>query len=137
MCGGRDSRTSLPVSITPLVTDYRSHTKFKFGRPHQLTLTKPATPRSKGGAVVLRSLLSDDEFTRIAGANLKRYYEILFSYPNGVNLGNNLAHGLMEIREMNRSAVELVLYSLITLTRFQVENSEETGKSHESVSNLK
>ena len=38
--GGWDSRTSLPISFTPLVTDHRSHTKFKFGRSHQLTHTQ-------------------------------------------------------------------------------------------------
>jgi hypothetical protein len=74
-----------------------------------------------GGAIVLSSLLSDEVFGRVAGPNLKRYYQVLLSEPSGMNLRNILAHGLMEAKDMNRATVELVLYALLTLTRFRLQ----------------
>lgn len=88
---------------------------------------RPVTHR--GGAIVLSSLLSDEGFSRVAGLSLKRFYEVLLSDPSGMNLRNNLAHGLMDIKDMNQTTVELVLYSLLTLTRFRVERSPRVHPS--------
>jgi hypothetical protein len=79
---------------------------------------RPITHR--GGAIVLSSLLLDEGFGRVAGLSLKRYYQVLLSDPSGMNLRNNLAHGLMDVKTMNKAAVELVLYALLTLTRFRI-----------------
>jgi len=85
----------------------------------------PPIAGTHGRVAVLGSLLADEQFSRIAGSNLRRYYEVIFSDPNGINLRNNIAHGLVEVEEMNRQTVELVLYSLLTLTRFRIEESSE------------
>jgi hypothetical protein len=94
-------------------------------RANRPVLIPPITG-THGGVAVLRSLLADEQFSRIAGTNLRRYYEVVFSDPNGMNLRNNIAHGLVEVQEMNRQTAELVLYSLLTLTRFRVEEISAT-----------
>jgi hypothetical protein len=82
---------------------------------------RPVTYR--GGAIVLSSLLLDEGFSQVAGPDLKRYYQVLLCEPSGMNLRNNLAHGLMDSKSMNQATVELILYTLLTLTRFRLEPS--------------
>lgn len=79
------------------------------------------------GVATLRSLLSDAGFITVAGMNLKRYYELVLSDPPGLNLRNDIAHGLLEPNVMDKSTVELILHLLLTLTRFRIEepNSEK------------
>jgi len=71
----------------------------------------------------LGSLLDDEVFANVAGIDLKRYYELVLSDSQGLNLRNDVAHGLMKPESMNKSVVELVIYLLLTLTRFRVERS--------------
>lgn len=77
--------------------------------------------RPEHGVAVLKSLLSDKEFISAAGVNLKRYYELVLCGPNGLNLRNDLAHGLLEPNMMDKSTVELILHLLLTLTRFRIK----------------
>ena len=84
-------------------------------------VTKPPDSGRMGGATMLGSLLLDEEFRQEAGASLMRYYELILADPNGLNLRNNLAHGLMEVEEMSRSIVELIIHVLLSLTRFRIE----------------
>ncbi|MCK4445028.1 MAG: DUF4209 domain-containing protein, partial [Thermoplasmata archaeon] len=67
------------------------------------------------------SLLSDAEFARVAGTDLRDYYKVVLSDPTGLNFRNDIAHGLMDLSEMNQENVELILHLLLTLTRFKVD----------------
>jgi hypothetical protein len=90
-------------------------------------VTKPPQLGRIGGAATLGSLLLDEEFRQKAGPSLIRYYTLILVDPNGLNLRNNVAHAVMEVEEMRKQIVELVLYVLLSLTRFRIDqkNSEE------------
>jgi len=87
------------------------------------SVTIPPDSGRRGRAATLGSLLLDEEFRRVAGTSLIRYYRLVLDDPNGMNLRNDLAHGLMEVKTMSKSGVELILYVLLSLTRFRIERS--------------
>jgi hypothetical protein len=72
------------------------------------------------GVAMLNHLLSDAVFKQVAGINLICYYELTLCDPDGINLRNDLAHGLMDPEAMNKSTTELILHLLLTLTRFHI-----------------
>jgi len=98
-------------------------------------VTRPPELGRMGGAATLGSLLQDEEFRQKAGTSLTRYYGLTLNDPNGLNLRNNLAHALMEVEEMKMPIVELVLYLLLSLTRFRIEpkNAEKTSDSSTTI----
>ena len=75
--------------------------------------------------VTLDSLIKNDLLLSVAGKNLIRYYQILLIEPNGINLRNEIAHGLLPEKEMNEYNVERIIHVLLTLTRFKVEEHKE------------
>lgn len=73
--------------------------------------------RPPRGVATLGALLSDSGFISAAGADLKRYYELVLT--DGLNLRNDIAHGLLNPESMTKSTVELIIHLLLTLTRFK------------------
>lgn len=74
--------------------------------------------RPPRGVATLGPLLSDDGFLSAAGADLKRYYELVLT--DGLNLRHDIVHGLLDPKLMTKSTVELIIHLLLTLTRFKV-----------------
>lgn len=73
------------------------------------------------GALLLRSLLLDQTFRNVAGDDLIRYYEVALIETTGLNLRNDLTHGLMGPEIMTQDIVSIVIHLLLTLTRFRIE----------------
>jgi hypothetical protein len=76
--------------------------------------------------VTLESLIKNELFLSVAGKNLIRYYEIVLIEPNGINLRNEIAHGLLPKKEMNEYNIERIIHVLLTLTKFKVKEHKGT-----------
>ena len=88
---------------------------------------RPVSDPQRGAFVVLGSLLEDPMLNQIAGPDLIAWYKLSLEDPNGLNLRNEIAHGLCSIGKMTKENTELVIHLLLSLTRFRIENkSPET-----------
>lgn len=76
------------------------------------------------GVACLGSLLAEEGFVAAAGVDLMHYYKVVLDEPAGINLRNNLSHGLLDPESMTRERVETIIHLLLTLTRFAVGTAE-------------
>lgn len=65
-------------------------------------------------------LYTDKVFEKAAGSDLHTYIKVVMIDQRGLNLRNDLAHGILSNTAMNKSTSELIIYLLLTLTRFRV-----------------
>jgi hypothetical protein len=77
------------------------------------------------GVFMLPSLLRDAALNSAAGPDLIRYYQIILVDQCGLNLRNDLAHGLLEPSDMTRQVADQIIYLLLTLTRFVVKRAPQ------------
>lgn len=85
-------------------------------------LEKAQRPISRPGygVAILKYLLEDETFKTAAGIDLIRYYQVVLCETTGMNLRNDLSHGLLDPESMTRGTVEIVIHLLLTLTRFTI-----------------
>lgn len=74
---------------------------------------------------LLDTLIKNEKLESIGGKDLIEYYEVSLTRHNGLNLRNNIAHGLLPVKEMNGFTVERIIHLLLTLTRFKISNQEQ------------
>ena len=70
----------------------------------------------------LGGLLDLPELKGILNENIIRFFKIKYTNTNGINLRNNLSHGLLKIVDFNHSNSFSVIYSLILLLKIFKEN---------------
>jgi hypothetical protein len=73
------------------------------------------------GVLTLGSLLSNETFINTAGEDLIRYYEVALKETTGLNLRDDLTHGLMNTDLMTQNITSVVIHLLLTLTRFSIK----------------
>jgi len=74
---------------------------------------------------LLDTLIKNEKLESVGGKDLIEYYEVSLTRHNGLNLRNNIAHGLLPVKEMNDFTVERIIHLLLTLTRFKISNQEQ------------
>ena len=78
----------------------------------------------------LTSFLERDDVRSALGDDLYWYYRIVLVEQSGINLRNDLAHGLISFESCNYVISLLVIHMFVTLTRFII--SEEAGEHSET-----
>jgi len=82
---------------------------------------QPIGDPQRGKFLLLDSLLKNEVLVQVAGENLITWYRLSLSDSDGINLRNEVAHGLSNPRAMTRETTELVIHLLLSLTRFNAE----------------
>jgi lysyl-tRNA synthetase class 1 len=83
-------------------------------------LGKPVTkahPRVRGASVAINmgDILNSDEIAEYLGPDLTFYFLSLYADPRGLNLRNEVAHGLIDAESMHDHIVRLLIHSLLVL----------------------
>lgn len=93
---------------------------------------QPVSDPRRGKFLLLDSLLKNELFQATAGKTLIDWYRLSLSAPTGLNLRNDVAHGLSSPEKMTREMVELVIHLLLSLTRFTLKESSEADDKTET-----
>lgn len=88
---------------------------------------QPISDPQRGKFIILDSLLKDPVLALAAGENLITWYKLSLSDPAGMNLRNDVAHGLSSPEVMTKETAELVIHILLSMTSFELEEN----KAHE------
>jgi hypothetical protein len=84
---------------------------------------QPVHDPQTGKFFVLSSLLRDETFASIAGEDLIYWYQMSLSEPVGLNLRNDISHGLCSTPIFTKDNTELTIHLLLSLTRFKAEEA--------------
>lgn len=85
---------------------------------------QPISDPQRGRFFILDSLLKNAVLIQVGQENLIMWYRLSLSDPEGINLRNEVAHGLSSPKIMTKETVELVIHLLLSLTRFNLEGKE-------------
>ncbi len=77
----------------------------------------------------MNDVLSDERAKQALTENLWRYLAVLYVDRRGLNLRNNLAHGLVGAGAFNRNTADLVFHSLLALSLMRATEKEQETKS--------
>jgi lysyl-tRNA synthetase class 1 len=81
-----------------------------------LPTTKPhSTIDGVSVAVNLGDILYAKETTEALGPDLTLYFQALYADPRGVNLRNDIAHGLIEAQRLGYALATRVVHTLLIL----------------------
>lgn len=74
-------------------------------------------PNGIGGYHLLNfdEILRDEVLTNILGHDLTYYYKLILSNPRGLNLRNNLCHGILHAKAFNEMNAIRVLHCILLL----------------------
>lgn len=86
---------------------------------------QPVSDPRRGKFLLLDSLLKNELFQSTAEKNLIDWYRLSLSAPEGLNLRNDVAHGLSSPDKMTKETVELVIHLLLSFTRFTLNAAED------------
>jgi lysyl-tRNA synthetase class 1 len=83
-------------------------------------LRKPVTkghPKVRGASVAVNmgDILYSDEITEQLGRDLSFYFLSLYADPRGLNLRNEVAHGLIDAESVHDHVVRLLVHTLLVL----------------------
>jgi len=114
------------ASLHILIPQFEDILRNLLRKAQQPILRKAPQPISRPGfvALTLGSLLSNEMFKNKAGDDLIRYYEVALKETTGLNLRDDLAHGLMDTELMTQDITSVVIHLLLTLTRFGIKTQE-------------
>ena len=80
------------------------------------TSTKPhRSSRAVMQSKSLNDALDDDDVRRILGPDLRMYLVSMLSHPKGMNIRNDVSHGLWSPQAFSKQASERVLHVLLAL----------------------
>ncbi len=104
------------VKAAHLLVPQVEHALRKIAGDIGLPVTK-AHPRVKGVSVAINmgDILSSAEVLAALGENLTLHFQALYSDPRGLNLRNELAHGLMDSSDFGDHMIGLIIHSLLML----------------------
>ena len=85
-----------------------------------LPVTKPH-PKIKGASVAINmgDILNSSEIAEKLGKDLVLYFTALYTDPRGLNLRNNIAHGLMDAESIDYTVAMRVIHTLLVLGVWQ------------------
>jgi lysyl-tRNA synthetase class 1 len=69
----------------------------------------------------MNDALGDPRVQAVLTENLWRYLTVLYIDRRGMNLRNDLAHGLVSVEAFNQSTADIVFQSLLALSLMQKE----------------
>lgn len=84
----------------------------------------PGVTDAKG----MNDILSDNRVQDVLTEDLWRYLTVLYIDRRGLNLRNDLAHGLIAVDAFNQSTADRVFHSLLTLSLIRREKSPVVGE---------
>jgi hypothetical protein len=64
----------------------------------------------------MNDILSDEQMRTVLTENLWRYLEVVYIDKRGLNLRNDLAHGLLAPNVFNRYVADRVFHTLLALS---------------------
>lgn len=85
---------------------------------------QPISDPQRGKFFILDSLLKNPTLVKVAGEDLITWYRLSLSDPSGINLRNDVAHGLSSPESMTKETAELVIHLLLSFTRFKFEDNK-------------
>jgi hypothetical protein len=78
----------------------------------------------------MNDILGDEQMRKVLTENLWRYLEVVYIDKRGLNLRNDLAHGLLSPNVFNRSLADRVFHTLLALSLMRAQNGGgQTGES--------
>jgi len=89
------------------------------------------TVRNHPGIMDARSMndiLGDEQMRRVLTENLWRYLEVVYVDKRGLNLRNDLAHGLLPSGVFNRSLADRVFHTLLALSLMRASQQKGGGQ---------
>ncbi len=90
------------------------------------TSTKPhGSGRAVMQAKSLNDALGDERVQEALGPDLRMYLVATLSHPKGMNIRNDVCHGLWTATDFNKLASERVLHVLLCLSLFRRQNGSE------------
>ncbi|MFZ3264602.1 MAG: DUF4209 domain-containing protein [Terriglobales bacterium] len=99
--------------LVPQVEDILRRFLGRLGRPTLRTV------KGQSGIMDAKSMndvLRDEQVRTVLTENLWRYLEVVYVDKRGMNLRNNLAHGLLEPNAFNRYVADRVFHTLLALS---------------------
>jgi Domain of unknown function (DUF4209) len=88
--------------------------------PNKQVRGAPGTMQMKN----VNDILADERVKLSLGEDVWRYLQAFLADKRGINLRNLLAHGLLDIRECNRTIADQVFHSLLVLSLIREEKRE-------------
>jgi len=73
----------------------------------------------------MNDILGDEQMRAVLTENLWRYLEVVYIDKRGMNLRNDLSHGLLAPHAFNRHVADRVLHTLVALSLMR------SGKTNE------
>jgi hypothetical protein len=80
----------------------------------------------------LDDLLRDERIIKTLSEDLCLYFRVLFTHPGGLNIRNNICHGISPIKDFNSSYASLVFHALLCLSvaTKELEKENEASESN-------
>jgi lysyl-tRNA synthetase class 1 len=91
------------------------------------TAGRPVSNPQEGQFYILGTLLKDPMLAEVAGADRVAWYRLSLADPRGLNIRNDLTHGLLGVERMNKDTVELVIHLILSLTRYVITEKPAEG----------
>jgi hypothetical protein len=76
----------------------------------------------------MNDILNDERIREVLTENLWRYLTVLYIDKRGLNLRNDLAHGLLGPNAFNKSMADRVFHSLLALSLIRAKKNSETSE---------
>lgn len=70
----------------------------------------------------MNDILSDERMRQVLTENLWRYLTVIYIDKRGMNLRNDLAHGLLRLDMFNRAVADRVFHTLLALSLLRLKN---------------
>lgn len=81
---------------------------------------RPVSNPQEGQFYILGTLLKDPMLEEVAGTDRVTWYRLSLADPRGLNIRNDLTHGLLGVERMNNDTAELVIHLILSLTRYVI-----------------
>ena len=77
----------------------------------------------------MNEVLGDERMREVLTENLWRYLSVVYIDKRGVNLRNDLAHGLLSSAIFNKGVADRVFHTLLALSLMRATNRKEDGNN--------
>ena len=79
----------------------------------------------------MNDILGDEHMRKVLTENLWRYLEVVYIDKRGLNLRNDLAHGLLSPNVFNRSLADRVFHTVLALSLMRASQQKQGGDAAE------
>jgi hypothetical protein len=77
----------------------------------------------------MNDILSDERMREVLTENLWRYLTVVYIDKRGMNLRNDLAHGLLEPKIFNKAVADRVFHTLLALSLLRAGKAQKASES--------